>query len=75
MEKAIVLDDWAKIEYFRLLHLQRAMRMEVECGLKATSRAKANPFKIAKLQYGVKGRTNKEVFENFCAFMDNLLKG
>lgn len=75
MEPAIVLKGWAQTEYFRLLTIQRAMRLEVMYGMKATSRSKGNPFKIAKLQYGIKGRTNKEVYENFSTFVDNLLNG
>lgn len=62
----------AKVEWIRMITLRSAMKLEVLHGIKATSRAKANPFKIAKMQYGIKGRTNAEVYDNFCQFIDSL---
>ena len=73
MEAGIMLDTPVKIEGFRLLALRSAMKMEVRYGLKATSRSKGNPFKIAKLEYGIKGRTKEEIFNNFNAFVEQTL--
>jgi hypothetical protein len=73
MEAGIMLDNPMKIEGFRLLALRSAMKMEVRYGLKATSRSKGNPFKIAKLEYGIKGRTKEEIFNNFNAFLEQTL--
>jgi hypothetical protein len=73
MEAGIMLDNPMKIEGFRLLALRSAMKMEVRYGFKATSRSKGNPFKIAKLEYGIKGRTKEEIFNNFNAFLEQTL--
>lgn len=62
----------AKVEWFRLISLRSAMKLEVQHGIMATSRAKANPFKIAKLHYGIKGRSKAEIYNNFCQFIDSL---
>jgi hypothetical protein len=71
MESGIMLTGQG-IEAFRLLAMKSAMKLEVCHGIKATSRSKGNPFKIAKLEYGVKGRTNKEVYENFCKLLESF---
>ena len=71
MESGIVFVGQA-VESFRLLAMKSAMKLEVCHGIKATSRSKGNPFKIAKLEYGVKGRTNKEVYENFCKLLESF---
>lgn len=73
MEQVMVFDTTAKIEWFRLVTLRSAMKMEILYGIKATSRAKGNPFKIAKLEYGIKGRTKVEIYNNFGEFVDNLV--
>jgi hypothetical protein len=73
MEAGIMLDNPMKIEGFRLLTLRSAMKLEVRHGIKATSRSKGNPFKIAKLEYGIKGRTKEEIFNNFNAFVEQVL--
>jgi len=73
MNTTIVLDNPMKIEGFRLLTLRSAMKLEVRHGIKATSRSKGNPFKIAKLEYGIKGRTKEEIFNNFNAFVEQVL--
>jgi hypothetical protein len=70
MESGIMLTGQG-IEVFRLMMMKGSMRLEVLHGIKATSRAKGNPFKIAKLEYGVQGRTNKEVYENFCKLLES----
>jgi hypothetical protein len=71
MESGIMLTGQG-IEVFRLMTMKSAMKLEVLHGIKATSRAKGNPFKIAKLEYGVQGRTNKEVYENFCKLLESF---
>ena len=73
MEGMIMLDNPMQIEGFRLLALRSAMKLEVRHGIKATSRSKGNPFKIAKLEYGIKGRTKEEIFNNFNEFLEQVL--
>ena len=57
-----------KAEWKRMIALRYSMRKWMQ-----GSKGDENPFRIAKLTYGIKGRSHAEIFYNFGEFMDQLL--
>lgn len=51
--------------FYKLLHLKSAMKIEIESGMQMTSRAKANPWKIAKDYFGIEGRKRDLIYQRF----------
>ena len=57
----------AKAEWKRMITLRHLMRKWM-----LGNKTGENPFKSAKLEYGIKGRSHAEIFYNFGEFMDKI---
>ena len=66
MTDAVVLDTPEAIDWFRVTVIIRALKMEVEHGIKMT---RISPIPACR-SYGFKGRTKKQALE----FMENFKK-
>lgn len=64
MDKSIMLTG-DQILAFRQMALLRAMEFEVKTGMMVTSRAKANPFKIVREEFGIKERKKELVLARY----------
>ena len=62
-----------KAEYMHMCRLRFLMRKWMRGERWEPTETWQNPFKVAKLQYGIKGRSHAEIFNNFGEFMDQLL--
>lgn len=73
MSHAVITNENAGIKRFRLDTIIRALRMEVEHGLKLTSRMP--PVKVIAEQYGCEGRTKKKVLSELEMLRSDIDEG